>query len=325
MQTTNKSSHIWICLMIFCAKMPGICGSKPLITTPQDILRELPLTFTKRICSTYFQNIKNSLNWEKRGFKNLSLAPSSSFNREANWFLSSSSCNSPHHPDVINIWSYLQSLGQYVATQAQQAGAKHSEADMNHSDQTADQIYAYTLTKSLNCHVLMWALNFFCWVCPLLSWKELTCLLSVYHPDFRNLISDTFWLTQIPPHMVESQWSAGREHNILRPQHIWELNGETPLSLEWQVFQTGKMPMIEYPAESNGSNQNTPRGRSTQNLIQTTGWSIRLADSPLTSRYHLFSTTTRVLSIQTQCCPFPVCSSTNLSPLILCLSNFSII
>lgn len=196
---------------------------------------------------------------------------------------------------------------------------------MNHSDQTVDQIYTYTLTKSLNCHVLMWALNFFCCICPLLSRKGLTCLLTVYYPDFQNLIPDTFWLTQIPLHTVESQGSAGREHHILRSQHIWELNGETPVSLERQVSQTGKIPMIEYPGESNGSNQNTPRRRSTQNLIQTTGWSIRLADGPLTLRSHLLSTTTRDLSIQIQCWPFPICSSTNLSPLILCLSNFSIV
>jgi len=42
----------------------------------------------------------------------------------------------------------------------------------------------------------------------------------------------------------------------------------------------GKIPMLDYPVESNGSNQNIPRGRSTQTLTQTTGWSVRLAAVP---------------------------------------------
>lgn len=179
MQPTNKSSHMWICLNILCAKTPYTCESKPLIIMLQDILGEIPLTFIKWSCSTFFQKIQNSLNHEKRGFKIPSLAPSLSLNRETLFF--SSSCNSPHHPDVINIWSYLQHLAQYVATQVWQAGTKHNEADINHTAQIVDQIYACTLTKSLTCHViLMWGLNSFCHTRPPLPQKGLTCLLTVY-------------------------------------------------------------------------------------------------------------------------------------------------
>lgn len=44
---------------------------------------------------------------------------------------------------------------------------------------------------------------------------------------------------------------------------------------------------------------------------------------PLMLRFHLLPTTTWVISLH--CCPFAIYSSPNLSPLMLCLSNFSIL
>lgn len=110
MQPTNKSSHMWACLNILCAKTPHtyLWEQKPLITMLQGILGEVPLTFTKWRCSTFFQRTQNSLNHEMRGFKISSLAPSLSLNRETNCFFQALAI--PHITQTLLIFEVICSV-----------------------------------------------------------------------------------------------------------------------------------------------------------------------------------------------------------------------
>lgn len=108
MDPTDQSSGTGTCLNILCATTLSTCEHKPLIAMLQEY-SGLSLSHFHQVKLFHFiQKNQNSINITNRGFKIQLLALSLYLKSKTN--SCSSSCNSPHHPDVMKIWNVICSV-----------------------------------------------------------------------------------------------------------------------------------------------------------------------------------------------------------------------